>query len=268
MNRTKFLLLLVGATSLSAPLAAQPAPAAQAAQAAPAAPVLEEEALAAIGRVQAFLKTVKTLELRADVTTQEVYNSGQKITYGQRFVYRIERPNRLQLDFKSDLMTRRIFFDGSRTTVVDPGNGVYAQFDKAGTVGELFDAAEQNYGIELPLADLLDWGDPNFTPERPASGFVVGPALVGNARTTHYAFRTPGIDYELWILDGDVPLPVKVAITNTDDPAQPQYVATLSWNLTPTFAADAFLFTPGPKDVKVPFRAPSKAVATATGGRE
>jgi hypothetical protein len=257
--------LLVGTWLQVMPLAAQPGMP-QAAPEVPA-PVLEADALAALKRVPAFLQTVNAFELRADVTTEEVYNSGQKLQFGQQLVYRMIRPDRMRLDFRSDLMTRRIVFNGRQTTVLDPQLGYFAQFDTVGTIGDLFDAAEANYGIELPLKDLLQWADPTFRMEAPASGFLVGPARIGTARTEHYAFRKLGIDFEIWILEGDVPLPLKIAITNTEDPAQPRYVALLSWNLAPTLGPDEFTFTPGPKDVRIPFQ-PRTAAAAATAVRK
>lgn len=255
-----FALLIAAATLPGASLAAQPSTATVAGGV--PIPVLEEDALAALKSVPAFLQTVNAFELRADITTEEVYNSGQKIMFGQQLVYRMIRPDKMRLDFRSDLMTRRIVFNGRQTTVLDPLLGYYAQFDKAGTIKDLFAAAEANYGIELPLADLLLWADPTFRMETPASGFLVGPAMVGSARTEHYAFRKPGIDFEIWILEGDVPLPLRIAITNTDDPAQPRYVAALSWNLAPTFKPEDFTFTPGPKDVRIPIQ-PRTAAAVA-----
>jgi hypothetical protein len=243
-------IFLAGAGFLGAPLAAQ----APAAPPAAVAPVLEDGAWEALERVQAFLQAVPLFELRADVVTEEVYNSGQKIMYGQRLTYMIERPNHMRLDFQSELMARRIYFNGTQTVISEPRLGYYAQFDKVGTIKDLFEAAETNLGIELPLADLFLWGSKGFVLERPQSGFYVGPAQFGGIRTEHYAYRKPGIDFQIWIQEGEVPLPIKLVITDTSDPAQPSYVALLSWNLSPKFTASTFTFTPGPKDIRIPFK--------------
>jgi hypothetical protein len=64
-----------------------------------------------------------------------------------------------------------------------------------------------------------------------------------------YAFRQDGLDWQIWIQNGDFPLPRKVVLTTTTDDARPQYVATYTWNLAPSFSNDAFTFTPG-KDAK------------------
>ena len=64
-----------------------------------------------------------------------------------------------------------------------------------------------------------------------------------------YAFRQPGTDWQVWIQDGDFPLPLKVVITTTTDEARPQHETVYTWNLAPSYTDLAFAFTP-PSDAK------------------
>lgn len=254
-----FALLIAAATLPAVSLAAQPSTATVAGGV--PTPVLEEEALEAIQRVQAFLQKQNAVEIKAEVMTEEVYNSGQKIIFGQRLTYRMQRPDKMRLDFQSDLIARRIYFDGGQVTVSEPRLGFFAQTDARGTIKDLFNAAEAR-GIELPLDDLLRWADPGYTFEPPPVGFYVGPAIVGRDRADHYAFRRPGADFQIWIKQGEQPLPLKIVITDTVDPAQPNYIARLEWDLAPRFTEAEFRFTPGPNDKRIPF-APRRGAATA-----
>ena len=53
---------------------------------------------------------------------------------------------------------------------------------------------------------------------------------------------------------GDYPLPRKLVLTTLTDEARPQYVATFTWNLAPSFNEAAFSVVP-PKDFgRVVFR--------------
>ena len=54
-------------------------------------------------------------------------------------------------------------------------------------------------------------------------------------------------------------LPLKVVITTTDEPAQPQFAATLKWDLKTRPAASAFTYVPA----KVVHRIELKPVAAA-----
>ena len=59
----------------------------------------------------------------------------------------------------------------------------------------------------------------------------MGKSMVGGVRCDHLAFRNPVVDWQIWIADGDKPLPHKYVLTTKDDPAQPEYIVLMSnWN--------------------------------------
>ena len=67
---------------------------------------------------------------------------------------------------------------------------------------------------------------------------------INGVETQQYIFRQPGIDWQIWIAKGDKPAPVRVVVVASEDPARPQFQADLTWDTTPQFAADSFVFTP------------------------
>ena len=66
--------------------------------------------------------------------------------------------------------------------------------------------------------------------------------MIDGTRTDHYAFREAEVDWQIWIAQGDSPVPRKIVITDRTDPSSPQYTATLSWNFRPAFDAQTFAF--------------------------
>ena len=81
--------------------------------------------------------------------------------------------------------------------------------------------------------------------------------------------RGDEVDFQIWIAQGDAPLPRRVIITYKNADGEPQFRALLSdWSLA---AADAgrFAFTPPAGAEKVPFIVPDKSrrpSAAQTGG--
>jgi hypothetical protein len=62
---------------------------------------------------------------------------------------------------------------------------------------------------------------------------------------------------QVWIAQGEQPLPRRVILTYKNAPGQPQYRADLSeWNLSPTVADNSFTFTPPAGAEQIPFLAP------------
>lgn len=245
---------------LAAPLAAQ-------ATAAPAAtePSGMEAAKAALDRMSARLNALAAFEIDADSTTEEVFRDGEKLQFINRVKYVVSGPSQFYASVRSDRQFRRYFYDGKTVTIVAPHSGYYATAPLTGTTASIIKALRKDYDVEIPLADLFFWksGDPEMPVMTDA--FLVGYAQIGEVATDQWFFRFPGADVQLWIGRDDA-LPRRMVISNTEDDAQPQYTANLSWNITPKIAADRFTFTPGERNSRIPLTADAVRAA-ATGGQ-
>lgn len=236
----------------AAPAIAQTAPSG----AGPAAPklVLEPEAEAALARMGASLRAMKSFEATADFSVERVYPGNHKIMSLGRSVYTVQFPDRIRVDMQSELSHRRIYYDGARMTVTAPKAGKYVTFPVTGSVSDVLAAAYEDYGLEFPLQDLFRWGDPSSTVARPTAGVRIGETMFNGRRVVHYGFVQPGVDFQVWLDEtGTQTLPLKMVITNTEHPAQPQFIARYSWNQAPEIGADTFTFTPSPNDRLIDF---------------
>lgn len=251
------LILAAAVAGAAAPLAAQAAPAAKpskAPAAAPAAaPALDPAAAAALDRMGAYLRTLKSFDIHVESGVDTILNNGQRIQVDRTVDYAVEAPNRLAARLEGPRGVVRATYDGAAFTVAGE-DGYYAQAPVTGSIGSLLSKAYTAYGIDFPLQDLFRWGDPSSVTARPTEGFRVGAARVGGVLTDHYAFRQPGVDFQVWIDQGDKPLPRKMVITSLTDPAQPQYTALIRWDLSPRRTADTFTFKPAPGARQIRFR--------------
>lgn len=237
------------ALSVAGPALAQ----APAAAPAPAAQGLDPDAEAALNRMGAALRAMQSFEVVSDATTETVYDGNHKLQSLMRTTYTVQFPDRMTIDMRGDRTHRRVYYDGKRMTLVALKAGKYVTFPVQGSVSDVLAAAYEDYGLEFPLQDLFRWGSPNSDVVRPTTGFRVGDAMIGDTRVSHYSFRQPGVDFQVWLEDGAQALPRKMVITNTEHPAQPQYVAYFRWNRAPELTADTFTFTPGPNDKLIDF---------------
>jgi hypothetical protein len=61
----------------------------------------------------------------------------------------------------------------------------------------------------------------------------------------HLAGRTARVDYQIWIADGDQPLPQRLVLTYRKEKGQPQFRAQFSdWNTAAETPASMFEFVP------------------------
>ena len=252
MPRLRTLLLAAALAGAAAPVSALAASAAKS-PAPAAAPALDPAAAAALDRMGAYLRTLKSFDVHVESASDVILNNGQRIQTERTIDYAVETPNRLAARIEGPRGVVNATYDGAAFTVAGE-DGYYAQAPVTGSISALLSKAYTAYGIDFPLQDLFRWGDPSSVTVKPTEGFRVGTARVGGVATDHYAFRQPGVDFQVWIDQGDKPLPRKMVITSLTDRAQPQYVAVMSWNLTPRHTDGQFTFKPAPGAKKIRFR--------------
>lgn len=236
-----------------APLAlAAPAKAPVAKTAAKPAPaVVDPAAVKALGDMSRFLQSLNTFELNTRTSLDLVANDGQKIQFDGTARYRVRKPDAFVIDVVSDEWTRQYRYNGREFTLYAPKLGYFSTVAAPPTIKDTLAEVESKFGISIPLDDLFRWSDPGGGTRAEAlkSGFLVGVETIEGVKTNHYAFREDQIDWQVWIQQGDQPLPRKVVIVSRRDPSEPAYVARLTWTLNPSLTDADFAFTP-PADAR------------------
>jgi hypothetical protein len=212
-------------------------------------PELDRAALAELERMGAYLRTLKSFQLKADVTTEDVRTDGQKVQTLRAVDLVARRPNRLYAEITNDRQRRLLFYDGAQFTIFAPRTTFFATVAAPPTIEGLADVLEDKYDIELPLVDLFRWGTPEGNVDALTSAVDLGPSAINGVTCEQYAFRQEGVDWQLWIQRGDAPLPCRIVITTLTDDARPQHSATYTWNLAPSFDDETFVFR-APADAK------------------
>ena len=238
--------LLTLATGLSAPLPAQqPTP--------EKSDLIDSSAMDALNQMGTYLRSLKDFQVKANVTAEDVLEDGEKLTFAHTTDMLAVRPNKLRIDIQGDQMSGLLLYDGKTFTLFARGAGYYASADAPPTIGELIDIVREKYGMELPLVDLFLWGGPQASTNKITEATDFGPGDVEGTTCERYAFRQPGLDWQVWIQLGDHPLPRKLVLTTTTDDARPQHISVLTWNLAPSYNDAAFVFDPPADAHKIVF---------------
>ncbi|WP_312162128.1 DUF2092 domain-containing protein [Phenylobacterium sp.] len=205
-------------------------------------------ALQAAERMGTYLQSLKTFQVTSDVTLGAI-EEGQRRELKASASYKVRRPDGFVIETTGERKARKFIYDGKSFTVFAPKVGYYASVSAPPTIRQTVDVIYDTYGVALPLADLFYWGEGASPTGAVTAASKVGQENVGGTPTDHYSYRSADLAWDLWIQRGAQPLPRKITITTLDDPARPTYSATLSWDLSPTFAPDTFAFNPA-KDAK------------------
>jgi len=208
-----------------------------------AAEALNPDADEILRSMSKFLAGTKAFSVSADISNEVVTIDTQKLQFNSHATLVVERPSRFYATRQGKFADAEFFFDGSKLTVYGKSLQAYVQKDVAGTIDQAITAIESESGLSMPGADLL-FSDPYavLSAGIRSSGYY-GTAYVAGVRCHHLAFRTATVDWQIWVKDGDEPLPMKYVITSKRVAMSPQYSVVLSnWNTKPAIEANRFQF--------------------------
>lgn len=207
-------------------------------------PAMEPEAMAALKRMGAYLRTLKAFQVDAVTSDEKVLDDGQKILTEGTSRILAQMPSRLYAEVANARHERTYVYDGKSFTLFAKRLNYYATIPAPSTIGQLADKLDAEYDFSVPLEDLFRWGGANWTPEGITGAMDVGPSPVLGTTCEQYAFRQEDVDWQIWIQQGEFALPRRIVITTKTDEARPQHTATFVWNLAPSFDDTTFQFVP------------------------
>jgi hypothetical protein len=222
---------------------------------------IDPDAMAALNKMGSYLRSLKAFQVEAVTTRDEVLDDGQQIQFDSHVDLLASMPDRLRVEVENARRHQLYFFDGKNFTLFAQRVNYYATVPAPPTIAKLSDQLDEKFGIELPLEDLFLWGTPRSKIGEIKSAMNVGPSQVGGVTCEHFAFRQDGLDWQVWIQQGDYPLPRRLVLTTLTDDARPKYSSEFTWNLAPSFNNAAFVFDP-------PSGAQRIAIATQTGEKK
>ncbi|UHQ18886.1 DUF2092 domain-containing protein [Lysobacter sp. KIS68-7] len=208
----------------------------------PTPPAVDPQAMQALDRMGKALRGLSQFEVTADSTSEVVLEDGRKIELGGTVDYKVRRPNGLFAKLKSDRRDREFYYDGKTLTIYSPSTQFYATLPAPDTIGGLVQKAQDDYGLEMPLADLFWWGTEKAPKTEIKSATYVGPAFLHGEPVAQYVFRQGDVDWQVWLDKQDMPR--KLVIVDNTASERPEFTATLDWKPTATFADDTFAFKP------------------------
>lgn len=231
--------VLIGLLAACAAPQPAPAPAAPEAQAA-----LDPDVAAALRQVSDTLAAAPALTVQIS-TLREGKVNDQTILLAASSALAIRRPDRLVATVGSDLGSFSLFYDGKAVTVFNPAHNTFSTTPLEGTIDTVVRWVEGRLGIEIPVRPFL-LADPYADlANSGTTGFRVGATLVRGQPAEHYAMRSPGVDWEVWIGTKAPRLPLRVSVVDRSLPSHDRVTVEFDhWNLSPRLSEGHFTFAP------------------------
>jgi hypothetical protein len=226
----------------------------------------DAQAMVILQRMADFLSRAQHISVTAEIGFDVVQASGEKLEFGETRQFLIRRPDRMRVDItKRDGSTSGFRFDGQEIAVFNTREQVYATAAKPGTLDEAIAYFINDLDMRFPLAELFSTRLAESLAAKVRTAYNVGAERIMGIPCEHLALRGDQNDMQLWVAQGDQPLPCRLVITYRAAEGQPQFWAQFSdWNLSPDVSDAQFAFTPPEGATRIAFAA-RKPVPTIEG---
>jgi hypothetical protein len=208
---------------------------------------VDPDATRVLKRMTDYVGKLPSFSVDTDATVEAVMITGQKLQFTSASRTTLQRPDKLRSERIGDVLSQLFYYDGGKLTIYNPQDGYYATLPAPATIDAMLDFARERLDIVAPAGDLVTVDAYERLMDGVTEGFVVGKSAIGGVRCDHLAFRSGDLDWQIWIEEGEKPLPRKFVITSLDMERAPQFEVVMSnWSLEPAIPAGFFDFQPPP----------------------
>lgn len=210
---------------------------------------IDPQATQLLRRMADYLAGLKQFSVDSDSTLEVVLKSGEKLQFDTAAKATVRRPDRMRVERTGEIVDEVFYYDGASLTLYSVQAKRFAVAAPVPTtLDRALDYARNRLDIVAPASDLLASNAFDRLTQDLAGAMVVGTSVIGGVSTTHLAFRGPEVDFQVWVQNGDKPLPRKYVIT-TRIPGMPEFASTFNWKLDAEAPDALFAFVP-PKDAR------------------
>ena len=194
--------------------------------------------------MSSYLGELPALIANADVDTEVLDLSGQKLQFSSSVTISAKRPAKLHVSRRGAIADIEIILNDKTLTLYGKGLNIYNQIENPGSIDDALDKLRDEIGLHAPGADLF-YADPYVgLSSGVMNSTYLGTDYVNGVECHNLAFREAKTDWQLWVMVGDKPLPMKYVITTKWLAGAPQHsVRFRDWNTKPQIEASQFEFS-------------------------
>ncbi len=204
---------------------------------------IDQKAESLLGEMSDFLATKYRFTFKADIMFDEILDSGRKLQRSALEKVYVQKPNKLYIDYVSDVSAQELWYDVSSVTILDPPTGLYSKLVVPGSIDLTLDELLKRYDYSPPLSAFLFVNPYKILSQNLVAGYYIGSSVVFGVPCNHLAFVDKNVDWQIWIENGQRKIRRKLVVTYKSIPGSPQFIAILKdWIFDQPLSH--FIFTP------------------------
>jgi len=199
-----------------------------------------------------YMASQKVFSADYDSSIEIITKDNQKLMLAGSGSMTLSRPEKLRVTRSAGFADTEMVFDGKTITILGKNANLYTQIDAPGTIDNLVDLLRDKYQRPVPGADLILANLYDTLMSDVVEAIDLGSGVIGGVECDHLAFRTPEVDWQIWIAQGTQPYPCRYIITSKHVALQPQFsIQIKEWKTGAAVIPDDFKFKAPPNARKI-----------------
>lgn len=212
----------------------------------------DEAARDVLKRMTDYVSGLDAVSLDYSVALEAVTTEGIKLQFPASGQILLDRPNKFRVTRTGGHSDIELVSDGEALTLYGKKVNAYAQNEAPESLDAFVNKAREERGVEIPGADLLLSNIHEELTEPVTEAMYLGTGIIDGVECEHLAFRTPEVDWQIWVATGDKPFPCQYVVTSKWTTGAPEYQLRIrKWDDSPEVSDERFKFEPSDGAKKV-----------------
>ena len=214
----------------------------------------DAKAVEVLKKMAAYRTSLKQFTLKGVTFTDARLGAGLMISNSEEVHLSISHPGSMRAYSFDGVASKGLYFHDGLLTVFNSENKLYAQASIPKELDAALEFALEELGVEAPLMDLIFQDvSIHLIGSDETILYLTDKSRIGGTDCHHLAIRGAESDVQLWVEEGDRPLPRKIMITSKWEGGSPRFIANLQWETDPKFEPGLFEFKAPEGAVKIEF---------------
>lgn len=214
----------------------------------------DPRAVEVLNNMAAYTSSLDKFVVSGEAYADARLDAGLIVSNAAELTMKIDRPSSLSLSNFDGLNTKNIYLDNGKLTVFDTEQNFYAHATVPEDIGKGMLYALEELEVEAPLGELFfAEGALDILLDGTEVLYLTDKSRINGVDCHHLALRGAEVDVQMWVEEGDKPVPRKIQMTMKWDGGSPRYSAVLNWETVSEFDSNTFDFKPPEGAMEIQF---------------
>ena len=203
----------------------------------------DSKALDVLNKMAAYTASLDQFQIKGEVFGDARLDAGLIVSNPSEVTITIDRPGSMFIQTFDGVNTGSIYIHKGQLTLFNTESSFYAQARVPEDIEAAMQFAIEEFGLEIPLAELMFANSAlSLLTDQDTVLYLTDKSRIRGVDCHHLAIRGAEIDLQLWVEEGDRPVPRKIMMTMKWEGGSPRNAALMEFSKVDGLDAKIFEF--------------------------